>query len=105
MSERVSVAGMDTRNPLHCLVPDYVLREVAKRGGDEHREVALNTLGLSATLRTARTQAEARRAALGPARPAAAALKKPMVNRAIRDAKGGEDLQSAIVRQEGDKDT
>ncbi len=96
---------MDCRNPLHCLVPDYLLREVAKRGGDEHREVALDTLGLSATLRAARTQAEVRRAALGPARPAAAALKAPKVNRVIRDAGGGEDLNSKIVRQEGDGDT
>jgi Zn-dependent metalloprotease len=96
---------MSCRNPLHCLVPDYLLREVARRGGDEHRELALDTLGLSVTLRAARTQAETRRAALGPARPATAALKPPKVNRVIRDAKGGEDLNSQIVRQEGDGDT
>jgi len=93
------------RNPIHCLVPDYLLREIAKRGGAEHRDAALDTLGLSATLRSARTQAEARRAAIGPARPPAAALRKPKVNRVIRNAENGEDLNSRIARQEGDPDT
>jgi Zn-dependent metalloprotease len=115
MRERASVASlslavvegrdMNCRNPIHCLVPDYVLREVAKRGGVEHRESALDTLGLSSTLRAARTQAEARRAAIGPPRPAAAALKRPQVNRLIRNAANGEDLNSPIVRQEGEPKT
>jgi Zn-dependent metalloprotease len=96
---------MHRRNPLHCLVPDYLLREVAKRGGDEHRDVVLDTLGLSATLRAARTQAETRRAAIGPARAPAAALRKPQANRVIRNAENGTDLNSKIVRQEGDPDT
>src|SRR3954451_23672098 len=116
MPERASVAlrtcgphegrPMDCRrNPIHCLVPDYLLREIAKRGGPEHRDAALDTLGLSATLRSARTQAEARRAAIGPARSPAAALKPPKVNRVIRNAENGEDLNAKIVRQEGEPDT
>jgi Zn-dependent metalloprotease len=96
---------MHCRNPIHCLVPDYVLREIAKRGGDEQRQFALDTLGLSTTLRGSRTQAEARRAAIGPQRSPSAALKKPKVNRVIRNAENGEDLNSKIVRQEGDGDT
>jgi len=93
------------RHPVHCLVPDYVLREVAKRGGDAQRERALDTLGRSTTLRSARTQAEARRAAIGPSRSATAALRIPKVNRIIRDAGGSEDLGAAVVRREGDADT
>ena len=46
------------RNPLHCLVPDYVLREIARRGGETEREAALDSLGVSATLRSARAQAQ-----------------------------------------------
>ena len=94
-----------SRNPLHCLVPDYVLREVAKRGGESERDAALGTLGVSATLRSARTQAEARRAAIGPPRSPTAALRVPKVRRVIRDAQGGEDLEAAVVRREGVPDT
>ena len=94
-----------SRNPLHCLVPDYVLREVAKRGGESERDAALGTLGVSATLRSARTQAEARRAAIGPPRSPTAALRVPKVSRVIRDAQGGEDLEAAVVRREGVPDT
>jgi len=93
------------RNPFHCLVPDYVLREVAKRGDEEEREKALDALGASVTLRSARTQAEARRAAIGPSRSPTAALRVPKVSRVIRDAAGGEDLDAAVVRREGDPDS
>jgi Zn-dependent metalloprotease len=96
---------MQRRNPLHCLVPDYVLREIAKRGGDAHREAALDTLGVSATLRSARSQTEAMRAAVGPLPLASAALRTPKVDRVIRNAKGGTDLASPIVRREGDPDS
>jgi len=41
------------RDPIHCLVPDYVLREVAKRGGESERDKALDALGVSTTLRSA----------------------------------------------------
>jgi len=88
------------RNPLHCL-----FREVARRGGDAERDIALGTLGVSATLRSARTQAEARRAGIGPSRSPTAALRVPKVSRVIRDARGGEDLDSSVVRGKGDPDT
>jgi len=94
---------MHSRNPIHCLVPDYVLREIAKRGGEAHREAALDSLGISATLRSARSQAEAGRAVIGPVRLPSAALRLPKVDRLIRNAKGGTDLASSIVRREGER--
>ena len=96
---------MQGRNPLHCLVPDYVLREIAKRGGDAHREAVLDTLGVSATLRSARSQAEAARAAVGPTPLASASLRPPRIDRVIRNANGGTDLASPVVRREGDPDS
>jgi hypothetical protein len=93
------------RDPRRCLVPDYMLREIARRGGEVERDAALGTLGVSATLRSARTQAEARRAAIGPSRSPTAALRRPTVDRVIRDTAGGEDLEAAVVRREGDPDT
>ncbi|MGH4023590.1 MAG: M4 family metallopeptidase [Pseudonocardiaceae bacterium] len=96
---------MHRRNPLHCLVPDYLLREIAKRGGDAHREAVLDTLGVSATLRSARSQAEAARAAVGPLPLASAALRPARIDRVIRNANGGTDLASPIVRREGDPES
>ena len=90
------------RNPVHCLVPGYVLREIVKRGGEAERDAALSTLGASTTLRTARVQAEARRAVAGrPAASTLAAVRAPAKSRIIRDARNGTNTQATIVRQEG----
>ncbi|MDQ3885558.1 MAG: M4 family metallopeptidase [Actinomycetota bacterium] len=93
---------MVRRNPRHCLIPDYVLREIARRGGEAEREAALDSLGISATLRSARMQAEARG---GLVRLPAAALRPPKIDRVIRNANGGTDLTAPVVRREGDQDS
>lgn len=93
------------RNPIHCLVPDYVLREIARRGGETERAAALDSLGISVTLRSARSQAEAGRAAIGSVRLPTAALRLPKVDRVIRDADGSTDLAAPVVRREGDPDS
>ncbi len=94
------------RNPVHCIVPGYVLREIVKRGGDADRDAALSTLGLSATLRSNRLQAEARRAVAGrPKANSLVAARPAAKNRVIRDAQGGTDTMARIVRQEGDDPT
>jgi Protealysin propeptide len=33
-----------TRNPMCCIVPDYVLRRIAERGSDEERRAALDAM-------------------------------------------------------------
>jgi Zn-dependent metalloprotease len=94
------------RNPVHCLVPGYVLREIVKRGDAAQREAALSTLGVSSTLRSSRMQAEARHAAIGRSAAAASGKAQPAKkNRVIRDAKNGTDTMVPIVRQEGDGPT
>ena len=91
------------RHPLCCVIPDYVLRNIAERGTEDERHAALDALTSSVTMRSLRTQAEARRAAL----PRAAlpdltvALAPPTKERLIRDAEGAANLRGPVVRQEG----
>lgn len=93
------------RNPISCMIPDFVLKEVARRGGEDARRSALDTLGVSATLRSTRSQAEARRAAIGPVAAPRAALTAPSKDRVVRDAKGSTDLAAPSARREGDDPT
>jgi Zn-dependent metalloprotease len=93
---------MRSPNPIQCVVPDYVLVEIAKRGDETEREAALSTLAVSNTLRSARSQAEAARSAAGRPLVATTGLREPTMDRVIRDAKTGVDTGSPIVRKEGD---
>ena len=43
------------RNPLHCVVPPFVLSRVADRGSPKQREWALRTLNADTTIRHARS--------------------------------------------------
>jgi Zn-dependent metalloprotease len=80
-----------------------VLRTVAERGDERQRALALRTLALDETLRSARLETGARLAAAGPQRLSAAApLREPARTRLVRDAGNTEELQSPIVRREGD---
>jgi Zn-dependent metalloprotease len=90
------------RYPLCCVIPDYVLRNIAERGNEEERKVALDALATSVTMRSLRTQAEARRSVTprAAAPELTAALAPPTKERLIRDAAGTMDLRGEIVRQE-----
>jgi Zn-dependent metalloprotease len=84
------------------IIPDHVLRRIAERGNDEERRSALATMAATTTLRSMRTQAEARRS-VTPRAPTMemAALVAPGKERIIRDAGGQPNLRAPIVRQEG----
>ena len=91
------------RNPVHCILPAPILRRIAERGDERQRRLALRTLALDETLRSARLETGARLAGAGLRQPSAVApLREPARDRLVRDAGGGEDLQSPIVRREGD---
>ncbi|MCV2489182.1 M4 family metallopeptidase [Geodermatophilus sp. YIM 151500] len=83
-------------------IPDYVLRNIAERGGDEERRAALQALATSGTMRSLRVQAEARRSVLPrSAMPELTiALAPPTKERLVRDAKNTMDLRGPIVRAE-----
>lgn len=87
-------------HPLHCILPDYVLRNIAEHGDEDERRYALDALATSTTLRSTRVQAEARRSVAPPSQVAAVAA-APAPERIIRDAKGTRDLRAPVVRSEG----
>src|ERR671925_1008848 len=96
------------RNPLFCVVPPYVLSQVASRGTERQRAWALRTLQADTTIRHARSvnaKARGRKGAVeGPDALAAAAPAGR--NRIIWDAKGGWELTGLQrVRDEGDGPT
>ena len=98
----VEAAASISRNPMCCVIPDYVLSRVAERGDDEQRLAALATMEASVTMRSARAQAEARRSVV-PRSPEVSllALDAATKERIIRDAEGTRDRRGRIVRQEG----
>jgi Zn-dependent metalloprotease len=85
-----------------CLIPDYVLRNIAARGNDVQRRTALEALATSATMRSLRVQAEARRSVLprSAAPELTVALAPPTKERLIRDARNTFDLRGPIIRTE-----
>jgi len=94
------------RDPLHCIVPETVLRNIAEHGDERQRRAALKTLGVDQTLRAARVETGARLAASGPPRASVAgALSPPSVERVVRNAQNGMDLTAPVVRREGDGKT
>ena len=85
-----------------CFIPDYVLRNIAERGDDDQRRTALDALATSATMRSLRVQAEARRSVLPrSATPEmTVALAPPTKERLVRDAHNTMNLRGPIVRTE-----
>ena len=77
------------RNPLHCVVPPFVLSRVARRGSEHQREWALRTLGADTTIRHARSvnaKALGRKGSREGRDALAAAAVVPGRNRIIWDA-------------------
>lgn len=87
------------RNPLFCILPPYILRNIAKNGTREEREAVLNTLALDETLRTARLTYSLLDG-LKIAQPGAT-LPVPQKKRNIYDAKHTQQLPGTLVRGEG----
>src|ERR1043166_736750 len=81
-------------NPLYCVVPPHMLKEVLKRGEQKHKEWALHTLVVSERLKGNR---EIMGELLGLL-PSAGTEKR----RTIYDAKGAQTLPGKRVRGEGD---
>ena len=100
-------AGPGCRSSIFCIIPPHVFDSIARKGSDEHRAWALDTLHRDHSLRTARLQntligVPSVRAANPLRFSAAPALGQ--VSRTIFDMKGSEsdaDLPGAIVREEG----
>jgi Zn-dependent metalloprotease len=99
------------RNPLFCVVPPYVLSEVANRGSERQRTWALRTLQTDVTIRHARSVNAKTRGRKGrvegpDALAAAAAAAGTGRSRMIWDAKGSWEITGIQrVRDEDDGPT
>jgi Zn-dependent metalloprotease len=96
------------RNPLHCVVPPYMLDAVVRRGNDHQRSWALRTMAADHTLRQARAVNTAARGRKGPREgvDALAAAESAGRNRIIWDARGGWEVTGLRrVRDEDDGPT
>lgn len=87
---------MCTRNPIHCIIPPHMLKEISERGDDAQREFALRNLLASASTRG---QREVRGVMMALATPAG------QKRRTIYDAQNGLNLPGQLVRGESDGPT
>ncbi len=86
---------MFVRNPIHCIIPPHMLREIAERGTPAQRAQALQNFSVSAQIRGQRTELTGMPSV---AQTQAAAGKE----RIVYDAQHGTTLPGAKVRGEGD---
>jgi Zn-dependent metalloprotease len=97
------------RNSIFCVVPPYVLSQVARRGSQKQREWALRTLNADATMRHARSvnaKARGRKGAVEGHDALAAAAGPGVRNRIIWDAKHSWEVTGLQrVRDEDDGPT
>ena len=85
-------------NPLHCILPPYLVEKIAERGSPKQKERALKVLSISGQIRDRR---QSRPGVVLSGVTAVAGQK----NRLIYDARFGSDLPGILVRSEGDAST
>ncbi len=87
------------RDPIHCILPPHVLKEIASNGTDSQKQWALDTISASALLR-----AERLKMAEFKSEFAFTAIKAVMggKERIIYDAQNGSSLPGPAVRKEGE---
>ena len=84
------------RNPIFCLIPPYMLDQIARNGDKAQREIALRTRAKDSTFRSLRMVAV-------PARGAAhmALAMGADKRRSIYSAEGSDSLPGKLIRGEG----
>ena len=90
---------MHKHSPIHCIIPPYMLKNIATKGTVRQQTMAMSTLKVSAQMRGQRQALEDFAAATF--RVAAVGGKE----RVIYDAKNGSNLPGIVVRKEGDAAT
>jgi Zn-dependent metalloprotease len=89
--------GIAHRHSVFCILPPYILREIARNGTAAQRDAALDTLAIDGTFRTQRiTQS------LLPSAPRSIVMGAAAhVHRTVYTAGNGEALPGTLVRGEG----
>jgi Zn-dependent metalloprotease len=89
---------MHKHSPINCIVPPYMLKNIATKGSEAQKNVAINTLITSEQMR-------GKRSALADFTAAAFRVQVGGKERIVYDAKNGSNLPGTIVRREGDGPT
>jgi Zn-dependent metalloprotease len=87
------------RNPLHCILPPYMLEEIAKNGTPDMQAQAAATLATTKMMINQRAAAARGEFPAGAAAPKAAS---PGKHRYVYTANHGTSLPGTLVRSEGD---
>src|SRR5215211_4949417 len=91
--ERVST--MHKHSPVNCFVPPHILKNIATNGTPEQKNLAIDTLKLSAQMR-------GQRQALADFSAATFRVAAGGKDRVVYDAKNGSNLPGTVVRKEGE---
>jgi Zn-dependent metalloprotease len=83
------------RNPIFCILPPHMLKEIAQNGSEKQKDMAVKTMITSEKMRD---QRESTPETVSFAAPGATTTK----NRLIYDEKQGSSLPGTLVRSEGD---
>jgi Zn-dependent metalloprotease len=81
---------------IYCIIPPYILREIAQNGSPKQRAIALQTIISAEQFRAQR------RSFMEVARFMATVSASGIKQRTIYDAKNGSNLPGVVVRNEGD---
>ena len=91
--ERASM--IHRHSPLNCVLPPHILKNIATKGTQRQKAVAIDTLKLSAQMR-------GQRQALADFAPATFRVAVGGKDRVIYDARNGSNLPGIVVRREGE---
>lgn len=89
---------MHKHSPINCIVPPYMLKNIATKGTEAQKNLAINTLITSEQMR-------GKRGALADFTAATFRVQVGGKERIIYDARNGSNLPGTIVRREGDGPT
>lgn len=89
---------MHRHSSVYCFVPPHILKNIALRGTQRQKNLAIDTLKLSAQMR-------GQRQALADFAPATFRVAAGGKDRVVYDAKNGSSLPGMVVRKEGEAPT
>jgi len=87
------------RNPIHCILPPHVLKEIAANGNETQKQMALDTINSTTQLRADRLKMTEYRAAFAAQIIQSVSGGK---ERIVYDAQNGSSLPGTVIRKEGE---
>jgi len=87
------------RNPIHCILPPHVLKQIAANGSDSQKQTALDTINSTSTLRAERLKMAEFKVEFASAAFRAVTGGK---ERIVYTAQNGTSLPGTVVRKEGE---